>query len=97
MFRSLSPIFSYVENVELKFDEDEDAKTLTHKCLAMIRDSVRELVKQRPNDHVFLAGWGISSLLSMQAIQKVEGIAGVLNFGFPLKSHFGFRGVSYFY
>lgn len=63
----------------------------------MIRNRVDELVKRRPDDHVFLAGWGISSLLNMQAIQKVQGVTGVLNFAFPLRSYFGFRGVSNIY
>ncbi|KAI6174691.1 hypothetical protein M3Y97_01018600 [Aphelenchoides bicaudatus] len=93
MFRNLLPsAVRCVEKVELKFDEDVDPRTLTHMCLAVIRDRVSELVRRRPDDHVFLAGWGISSLLNMQAIQRVPGVTGVLNFAFPLRSYFGFRG-----
>jgi hypothetical protein len=95
MFRNLLPAaVRCVEKVELKFDADVDPRTLTHMCLALIRERVQELVKRRPDDHVFLAGWGISCLLNMQAIQKVQGVTGVLNFAFPLRSYLGFRGVS---
>lgn len=93
MFRNLLPAaVRCVEKLELKFDEDVDPKTLTHMCLTLIRERVQELVRRRPDDHVFLAGWGISSLLNMQVIQRVQGVTGVLNFAFPLRSYLGFRG-----
>lgn len=97
MFRNLLPsAIRCVEKLELRFDDEDDVdpQTLTHMCLALIRERVQELVKRRPDDHVFLAGWGLSALLNVQAIQKVCGVTGILNFAFPLKSYLGFRGVS---
>jgi len=94
MFRTLLPnAVRCVEKVELKFNDGEfDPKNLTQMCLTLIRETVQGMSKRRPNDHIFLAGWGISALLNMQAIQDVEGVTGVLNFAFPLRSHLGFRG-----
>ncbi|KAI6240437.1 hypothetical protein M3Y99_00476200 [Aphelenchoides fujianensis] len=93
MFRNLLPAaVKCVEKVELQFDLVTDIRTLVHLCLDLVRRRVKELVKRRPDDHVFLAGWGISTLINMQALQKVAGVAGVLNFAYPMRSPLGFRG-----
>ncbi|KAI6240411.1 hypothetical protein M3Y99_00473300 [Aphelenchoides fujianensis] len=93
MFRNLLPAaVKCVEKVELRFDLVTDIRTLVHLCLDLVRRRVKELVKRRPDDHVFLAGWGISTLINMQALQKVAGVAGVLNFAYPMRSPLGFRG-----
>ncbi|CAD5223578.1 unnamed protein product [Bursaphelenchus okinawaensis] len=93
MFRNLLPAaVRCVEKVELKFQSQVDAKVLTHMCLDQIRQRVRDMTRRRPDDHVFLAGWGTSCLLNFQAIRKTPGVTGLLNFSIPLKNHLGTRG-----
>ncbi|CAD5232267.1 unnamed protein product [Bursaphelenchus xylophilus] len=93
MFRNLLPAaIRCVEKVELRFSSMVDSKTLTHMCLEMIRQRVKEIAKRRADDHIFLAGWGTSCLLNIQAIRKISGVSGVLNFAFPMKNHIGVRG-----
>ncbi|KAI6184770.1 hypothetical protein M3Y97_00632000 [Aphelenchoides bicaudatus] len=95
MFRLLLPaIATCVEKVSLTFGVGSDAKTLTVMCLKKIRDCVESMARRRPNDNIFLAGWGLSSLLNIQAVQKVRGVTALLNFATPMRSHhdLGFRG-----
>ncbi|KAI6174250.1 hypothetical protein M3Y98_01169800 [Aphelenchoides besseyi] len=93
MFRNLLPAaIGCVEKVELRFDLVTDIRSLAHLCLDRVRQSVKELVRRRPDDFVFLAGWGISTLINMHALQKVAGVAGVLNFAYPLRGPLGMRG-----
>jgi hypothetical protein len=96
MFNNLLPkVAECVEKIDLSTSVSADPKTMTRVCLALIRERIEDLAKRRPDDHIFLAGWGISSLLNVQALQKAPGVTGILNFAFPLRSHLGFRGVSF--
>lgn len=95
MFNNLIPAaVSCVEKIELSFNSPFSARSATHITLEMIRNRVKDIVKRRPDDYIFLAGWGISSLLNMQALRRVAGVNGVLNFGFPMRNYNGVRGVS---
>lgn len=71
-FRNLLPrIACCVEKVELSLDIEENAtiEEITWKSIHLIRKRVSEIVKRRPNDHIFLAGWGVSCLLNQRVKQ----------------------------
>ncbi|KAI6174292.1 hypothetical protein M3Y98_01174800 [Aphelenchoides besseyi] len=93
MFTKLLPAAAaHVETVELRYESEVDTRTLVHMFLELVRSTVENLLIERPDDHVFLAGWGISTLINMHALQKVAGVAGVLNFAYPLRGPLGMRG-----
>ncbi|KAH7725730.1 Protein F54D11.2 [Aphelenchoides avenae] len=86
MFRNLLPrAISCVEKVDLELDVSEiTVEHMVQRCVEKIRDSIRSFVKRHPNDYVFVAGWATSCLLNYRALIDVSGVAGLLNFGFPL-------------
>uniref|UniRef100_A0A915MVZ1 Uncharacterized protein n=1 Tax=Meloidogyne javanica TaxID=6303 RepID=A0A915MVZ1_MELJA len=96
LFRQLLPqIVCCVEKIELHFDVNWTTITVEEiawMCIRLIRKKVREIVKRRPNDHIFLAGWGTTCWLNHKVISKVSGVSGLLNFAFPTESACGSRG-----
>ncbi|KAF7636072.1 Bms1-type G domain-containing protein [Meloidogyne graminicola] len=96
LFRQLLPtIVCCVEKVELHFDVNWPTITVEEigwMCIRLIRKKVREIVKRRPNDHIFLAGWGTTCWLNHKVISKVSGVSGILDFAFPTESACGSRG-----
>jgi len=66
-FRLLLPlVVCCVEKVELNFDVDGPitVEQCAWMCIHLIRQKVYEIVKRRPNDHIFLAGWGTTCCLN---------------------------------
>uniref|UniRef100_A0A915D1Y6 Uncharacterized protein n=1 Tax=Ditylenchus dipsaci TaxID=166011 RepID=A0A915D1Y6_9BILA len=95
MFRNLLPrVAQCVEKVDLTMNAADlvSIETCTLQCLNIIQKRVREIVKRRPNDHIFLAGWGTSCLLNHKVVSLVPGVSGLLNFAFPVDSATGPRG-----
>ncbi|KAI1705778.1 protein sumv-2 [Ditylenchus destructor] len=95
LFRHLLPrIAQCVEKVDLKLKTSKfvSVESCTLQCLQLIQRRVREIVKRRPHDHIFLAGWGTSCLLNHKVVTEVPGVSGMLNFAFPVLSAAGPRG-----
>uniref|UniRef100_A0A914D262 KANSL3 helical domain-containing protein n=1 Tax=Acrobeloides nanus TaxID=290746 RepID=A0A914D262_9BILA len=83
------------ESLKLEFVDVQgpiNVENLTHMCIKLIKKKVKELVKRRPNDHIFLAGWGTTCLLNHAAVQEVKGVSGLLDFAFPSQTVYGPRG-----
>lgn len=65
---------SLVEKLELNIElenENADLGTIedcTLKCVQIIQKYATKLVKRRPNDFIFLAGWGTSALLNHKVV-----------------------------
>ncbi|KAI1713372.1 protein sumv-2 [Ditylenchus destructor] len=95
LFRHLLPrIAQCVEKVDLKLKTSKfvSVESCTLQCLQLVQRRVREIVKRRPHDHIFLAGWGTSCLLNHKVVTEVPGVSGMLNFAFPVLSASGPRG-----
>ncbi|KAI6206156.1 hypothetical protein M3Y94_00874900 [Aphelenchoides besseyi] len=59
MFTNLLPAaVAHVEKVVLRYESEVDTRTLVHFFVELVRNTVENLLIERPDDHVFLAGWG---------------------------------------
>lgn len=70
-FRHLFPqVVTLVEKLELNVELENEGVELdtiedcTLKCVQIIQKCATKLVKRRPNDFIFLAGWGTSATLN---------------------------------
>ena len=80
--------------IRKKFSSTPTTNQLTEWAVSFMKEKLREVVLRRPKDRIFVACWGSAALYVHEAALTVDGISGIIDFGVPLRTPLGYRGVS---
>uniref|UniRef100_A0A7E4V9G3 Myb-like domain-containing protein n=1 Tax=Panagrellus redivivus TaxID=6233 RepID=A0A7E4V9G3_PANRE len=98
IYLALSNMGAVVEKLAIHNPFPEDTNPNMNQAadyaVEFVRNKLKEIVKRRPGDRIFVAAWGVSCLFVHDIILDVSGISGLIDLAIPMFSPYGSRGIA---